>query len=630
MAACLAWAALSRSTTPAPAAARASAWTVRSRGRGRSRALTRTRAGVAYLSPVLAFNLSLALHLRTFLGAARPRVFVVPCASPATMRSARVALVREPAELADTLCRQVAPDTTEELEQALSDYFSVPRLAAQGDVFSVPVPDESEPGRTRTCSFCITVADPATGGVLSSRTHLLLDGSTSAAAPPVPSMGGFAHAPCGEEGEESAPHAPSTAHPHPAVAAVCALAAPLVHPGAAALRLRCAVLLKGPQGVGKRGVAQAAAAALGMNCVVFNCHELGGESEGKTAAALAQAFAAAAAYAPAVLLLRRLGALQSPATPGAVPDAGASGVKGAPLLARALEAAIRDHSHGAAHHPPGDGGDDDDDDDDDDCGDEGEEGEEEDGQGGGGGNPLAPKPRVWRAPGRRRAPPGMVLLLACCESADTLPPDVRRAFTHELPVSPPDEATRAALLQRALGRVAHCVDTAAAAAATAGLMPRDLRALAAEAAAAAAARLAPLGSGAPLSLRQAELDEAVQRAGGRTNAAIGAPKVPTVSWADVGGLELAKKTILDTVQLPLRHRALFSAGGRRRSGALLYGPPGTGKTLLVRAAPGDARWAMRTLCATLWLRPSHPHPFPLSGQGCGHRVRRPLPCGEGP
>lgn len=75
----------------------------------------------------------------------------------------------------------------------------------------------------------------------------------------------------------------------------------------------------------------------------------------------------------------------------------------------------------------------------------------------------------------------------------------------------------------------------------------------------------------------------MRAAAGRTNAAIGAPRVPTVSWADVGGLEDAKRTILDTVQLPLRHKALFASGGRRRSGALLYGPPGTGKTLLAKA-----------------------------------------------
>lgn len=58
--------------------------------------------------------------------------------------------------------------------------------------------------------------------------------------------------------------------------------------------------------------------------------------------------------------------------------------------------------------------------------------------------------------------------------------------------------------------------------------------------------------------------------------------MPSVSWSDVGGLDVAKKEILDTIQLPLDHPELFSKG-LRRSGVLLYGAPGTGKTLLAKA-----------------------------------------------
>ncbi|KAI4872810.1 hypothetical protein NFI96_016140, partial [Prochilodus magdalenae] len=64
--------------------------------------------------------------------------------------------------------------------------------------------------------------------------------------------------------------------------------------------------------------------------------------------------------------------------------------------------------------------------------------------------------------------------------------------------------------------------------------------------------------------------------------AIGAPKIPSVRWQDVGGLQQVKKEILDTIQLPLEHPELLSLG-LRRSGLLLYGPPGTGKTLLAKA-----------------------------------------------
>lgn len=69
----------------------------------------------------------------------------------------------------------------------------------------------------------------------------------------------------------------------------------------------------------------------------------------------------------------------------------------------------------------------------------------------------------------------------------------------------------------------------------------------------------------------------------RTATAIGTPQVPNVKWEDVGGLEDVKAAILDTVQLPLKHRELFASGLRKRSGVLLYGPPGTGKTLLAKA-----------------------------------------------
>lgn len=64
---------------------------------------------------------------------------------------------------------------------------------------------------------------------------------------------------------------------------------------------------------------------------------------------------------------------------------------------------------------------------------------------------------------------------------------------------------------------------------------------------------------------------------------IGAPKIPNVSWDDVGGLSEVKADILDTIQLPLERPELFANGLKKRSGILLYGPPGTGKTLLAKA-----------------------------------------------
>nr|XP_045604145.1 peroxisome assembly factor 2-like [Procambarus clarkii]XP_045604146.1 peroxisome assembly factor 2-like [Procambarus clarkii] len=64
--------------------------------------------------------------------------------------------------------------------------------------------------------------------------------------------------------------------------------------------------------------------------------------------------------------------------------------------------------------------------------------------------------------------------------------------------------------------------------------------------------------------------------------ALGAPRIPQVRWNEVGGLEDAKRQVINTIQLPLRHPSLVSSR-LRRSGVLLYGPPGTGKTLLAKA-----------------------------------------------
>jgi peroxin-6 len=49
-------------------------------------------------------------------------------------------------------------------------------------------------------------------------------------------------------------------------------------------------------------------------------------------------------------------------------------------------------------------------------------------------------------------------------------------------------------------------------------------------------------------------------------AAIGAPKIPNVTWDDVGGLSSIKSDILDTIQFPLEHPELFADGLKKRSG----------------------------------------------------------------
>jgi peroxin-6 len=68
----------------------------------------------------------------------------------------------------------------------------------------------------------------------------------------------------------------------------------------------------------------------------------------------------------------------------------------------------------------------------------------------------------------------------------------------------------------------------------------------------------------PLTAR--DLESALDAARAAYSESIGAPKIPNVSWDDVGGLAHVKSDILDTIQLPLEHPELFADGMKKRSG----------------------------------------------------------------
>ena len=61
---------------------------------------------------------------------------------------------------------------------------------------------------------------------------------------------------------------------------------------------------------------------------------------------------------------------------------------------------------------------------------------------------------------------------------------------------------------------------------------------------------------------------------------------PVLTFADVGGLEDAKKQIRELVQANLEGRT-FGQYGVYRNGILLHGPRGTGKTFLAEAVAGE-------------------------------------------
>ncbi len=67
-------------------------------------------------------------------------------------------------------------------------------------------------------------------------------------------------------------------------------------------------------------------------------------------------------------------------------------------------------------------------------------------------------------------------------------------------------------------------------------------------------------------------------------------EVPKVKWSDIGGLEGAKRELLEAVEWPLKYPEAFDAFHTKPpKGLLLYGPPGSGKTLLAKAVATESQ-----------------------------------------
>lgn len=198
------------------------------------------------------------------------------------------------------------------------------------------------------------------------------------------------------------------------------------------------------------------------------------------------------------------------------------------------------------------------------------------------------------------------VLVATTTEVDKIPDGVRGLFTHELEMNAPDEWEREGILGGIIDDhavpLAPEVDLSAVAVKTAALVAGDLVDVVDRALVARNSRLESLASassnpdtlvtvrdvlvaGGPAGrcLTKADFDLAVEAARKNFADAIGAPKIPNVSWDDVGGLTNVKDAVMETIQLPLERPELFAKGMKKRSGILFYGPPGTGKTLLAKA-----------------------------------------------
>lgn len=201
------------------------------------------------------------------------------------------------------------------------------------------------------------------------------------------------------------------------------------------------------------------------------------------------------------------------------------------------------------------------------------------------------------------------VLVATTTEVDKVPEGIRGLFTHELEMTAPDEKEREGILRGIVGDTGIClspdVELSNIAVKTAALVAGDLVDVVDRAIVAKRTRLELLAqtatksssssdlvtikdielAGGPSSnsLTKGDFDTAVEAARKNFADAIGAPKIPNVSWSDVGGLTHVKDAVMETIQLPLVHPELFAKGMKKRSGILFYGPPGTGKTLLAKA-----------------------------------------------
>lgn len=199
--------------------------------------------------------------------------------------------------------------------------------------------------------------------------------------------------------------------------------------------------------------------------------------------------------------------------------------------------------------------------------------------------------------------PGTVFV-GSANDIDKVPETVRSKIKFEIEVPVPDEPQRSEIFKYCLSETSlnegsyvgykFCVGSdvifSKLALQSAGLTPLNLKSIVNSAKMNCFKRLSEknvrkisIFEGGFLPINLEDLRCAINNARDEFSDSIGAPKIPTVSWDDIGGLEMVKGEIMDTIDMPLKHPELFSSGMKKRSGILFYGPPGTGKTLLAKA-----------------------------------------------
>ena len=88
--------------------------------------------------------------------------------------------------------------------------------------------------------------------------------------------------------------------------------------------------------------------------------------------------------------------------------------------------------------------------------------------------------------------------------------------------------------------------------------------------------------------RQAQGSNNAAMSFGKSKARMFSGEHPTVTFADVAGIEESKQELAEIVEFLKEPQKFIQLGARIPKGVLLVGPPGTGKTLLAKAVSGEA------------------------------------------
>jgi len=198
---------------------------------------------------------------------------------------------------------------------------------------------------------------------------------------------------------------------------------------------------------------------------------------------------------------------------------------------------------------------------------------------------------------------GKVVVIGATNRPNAIDPALRRPgrFDREIEIKVPDKEGRLEILQihtRGMP-LSKNVDLNILAEITHGFVGADLAALAKEAAMHALRRILPevdlnqekISADVlnKISVEMKDFEDALKDVHPSAMREVYIEK-PNVHWDDIGGLDIVKQELKESIEWPLKYPDLIElAKVTPPKGILLYGPPGTGKTLLAKAVATESQ-----------------------------------------